>query len=136
MSKSRPSTCQLNSQEVRYKWAVLEIGRNSVSPWTNARTITCNKGIRIRFRKSCLPCQVKWHLLHLTSAAERRRQHVEWLHALFRRDFVHAEFHGLESADRLGLKGSESAIPQGKHSAQVALLLVLLQRMVDLVQFR
>src|ERR1035438_10104072 len=61
ISKSNPSSCQPNSHEVRYKWAVLEIGRNSVSPWTTARTITCNKGIKSRFRESHVPCQVWWH---------------------------------------------------------------------------
>src|ERR1017187_3703195 len=59
MSKSKPSNCQPNSQEVRYKWAVLDTGRNSVKPWTTARTITCNKGIRFRFRNTRVPCQVE-----------------------------------------------------------------------------
>jgi len=35
-----------SSHDVRYKCAVLLTGKNSVSPWTTARTITCNSGIR------------------------------------------------------------------------------------------
>ena len=40
MSNWSVSVCHPNSQEVRYRCAVLEIGKNSVNPWTTARTIT------------------------------------------------------------------------------------------------
>ena len=48
MSKSSDSVCQPNSQDERYKWAVLLIGRNSVKPWTIARTTTCTMGINVQ----------------------------------------------------------------------------------------
>src|ERR1039458_9383145 len=75
ISKSSPSNCHPKSQEVRYKWAVLDIGRNSVSPWTTARTITCNKGITSRFPKSRVPCQVRWH--NASKPLRYREQHPE-----------------------------------------------------------
>src|ERR1035438_5667426 len=59
ISKSSPSNCHPKSREVRYKWAVLDIGKNSVRPWTMARTITCKRGIRSRFPKSRVLCQVR-----------------------------------------------------------------------------
>src|ERR1017187_9728378 len=59
ISKSSPSNCHPKSREVRYKWAVLDMGRNSVRPWTMARTITCNRGIRSRFPESRVLCQVR-----------------------------------------------------------------------------
>src|ERR1035438_4713484 len=71
ISKSSPSNCHPKSHEVRYRWAVLDIGRNSVSPWTTARTITCNKGIRSRFRKLRVPCQVRWHNAEKRHAVSR-----------------------------------------------------------------
>src|ERR1035437_11079615 len=48
ISKSSASACHPSSHEVRYKCAVLLIGKNSVSPWTTARTITCKSGIRLQ----------------------------------------------------------------------------------------
>src|ERR1039457_95121 len=70
ISKSSPSNCQPKSHEVRYKWAVLDIGRNSVRPWTRARTITCNRGIRSRFPNSRVLCQVRRSQSELRSDAQ------------------------------------------------------------------
>src|ERR1035441_1544573 len=77
ISKSSPSNRHPKSQEVRYKWAVLDIGRNSVSPWTTARTITCNKGITSRFPKSRVPCQVRWHNASKPHAVSRAGREME-----------------------------------------------------------
>src|SRR5579872_4389054 len=51
ISKSSDSAFQPRSQEVRYKCAVLLMGKNSVRPWTTARTITCKRGIDVWYHR-------------------------------------------------------------------------------------
>src|SRR3974390_3278379 len=48
MSNPRPGSCHPNSQGTSAKCAVLEIGKNSVSPCTRPSTITSSKGIKVQ----------------------------------------------------------------------------------------